>query len=171
MIITISGTTGAGKDTIGKKLSERTGLRIVSASLKKYAREEGIDVLQFSKKTNIQEYDKQLDEWQKKEAEKGNCIIISRLSAVLIAPKADLKIWLYAPEEERIRRIKNRDKKENASEYVRERDLESKERFKNTYGVDYTKQEHYDLCINTGKWTPENVVNIILKAMEETKND
>ncbi len=169
MIIAISGTTGSGKDTLAKELADRLGLRLVKGSLKEYAKREGEDVLEFVERENIIEYDKTLDQKLKKEASKGDCVIASRLSAAMIAPNADLRIWLDAPEEERARRIEKRDGIRNGLEYVRLRDKESRERFIKTYGIDYADLKYYDMYLNTAKWRPRQLADIVIKALEGMK--
>lgn len=172
MIITISGSAGSGKDTIGELLAKKLNLKVIKSTMKKYAEKKGIDILEFEKKyaQYTKEYDKKVDEWQRKEVVKGDCVLISMLSAYN-APNADLKIWLYCPEKERAKRIAKRDNipKEKALDYVRERDKIFRDRIKKIYGVDFWDPSLYDLRINTEKNNPKEVVEIILKEVEKCR--
>lgn len=174
MKITISGIALSGKDTTAKLLSEKTGMEVLFSTMKSYARAKGMDILDFEekvKKDDTGKYDFEMDSWQKEEvAKREDCILDSMLSAYNI-PEADVRVWLFAPLEERARRASNRDgiSPEEAKKYVENRDKIFRERIQKIYGFDWWNPMLYDICINTAKYRPEEVVGIIMKAMKELK--
>ncbi|MCD6229788.1 MAG: cytidylate kinase family protein [Candidatus Diapherotrites archaeon] len=168
MIVTISGNACSGKDSAAEIVSEKMNLKLLKSTMKTLAKENGFDdVLEFEKKhaSNSDEWDKMLDEWQKKEASKGNCVLVSMLSGINV-PEADLKVFLHAPLEERAKRVSKRDGVaiEKSVEYITNRDTVFKERIQEIYGVDFWEFSHYDLVINTQKWSAEQVSGIIVSA-------
>jgi cytidylate kinase len=169
VIVAISGNTGSGKDTAADLLAQRLGIRAVKGTLKTYAKEKGLDILEFERTVaaNSDEWDKKLDEWQRSEVAKGDCVLVSRLAA-FNAPGADLKVWLHAPEKVRAQRIAIRDSisERKSLAYVRSRDRTFRKRARKLYKFDPWDQRHYDLAINTAKWAPEEIVRIMLTALK-----
>ena len=170
MIITIAGLALSGKDTTAELLAEKTGFKLLKSTMKEFARKKNLDVLEFEKQyaEKTSQFDREMDEWQKRVvAEEKDCILTSQLSAVNI-PNAELKVWLYAPVEERAKRAVNRDNKtpEESAEYVKSRDKEFRERVKKVYGIDWWDLKYYDLVINSAKFKPEQVVKIILSTIK-----
>lgn len=168
MIIAVSGNAGSGKDTTGDLLGKKLGLRVVKATLKSYAREKKLDILDFEEALKSDRYDRELDAWQREEVAKGDCVLVSMLSAYN-APKADLRVWLHAPLETRAGRIAKRDNVPiaKAIEYVSGRDRTFRARIKKIYGFDWWSQDLYDLAINTGRWQSEDVANIIINSLKK----
>lgn len=139
MIITISGTPGAGDTTITEMLSEEIGYEVVEVGeiYKKLAKEKELDPEELWKEQEknpeeLKEFHKELDERQVKIAkEKKNLILNGKLSAFKVK-EADLKIFLTADLEERTRRIAMRNKigrkefaeKINKGEEVKEKPTE-----------------------------------------------
>lgn len=175
MIITISGVAVSGKDTIGNLLGEKLKLPVVKGTLKDYAKERGyeLDILEFERDYASEEMDNELDNWQKRQVKKHKkkgCILISMMSACNI-PKADLKVWLYAPAGERAKRAAKRDgiPKGRALSYINDRDEEFRKRMKRTYKVDWWDPALYDLVVNTGNWRVEDTVGVIMEAAKRKK--
>ena len=169
MITTISGNAASGKDTVAELLAKRLKIKLIRASLRVFAVEKGIDILDFEKTfTSDSDYwDKKLDEWQKEEVKKaGECILVSYLGAYHI-PGADLKIWLYADEQVRSQRIAQRDgiAKEKALAYLQERDEFFREKTKRIYGIDFWSPKLYDLRIDTSHLTPKEITAKMIERL------
>ncbi|MCD6403529.1 MAG: cytidylate kinase family protein [Candidatus Aenigmarchaeota archaeon] len=172
--ITISGKACAGKDTtsniLGKKL-EKYGFKVIKATLKTFAKEKGLDILEFEKiyAENSEEWDRKLDEWQREVVKKyKNCILVSMLAAYNV-PDAELKVFLTASEAERAKRAMKRDgiPKEKALEYIRERDRVFRKRIRRIYGIDPWDPKLYDVIIDNTNMTPEETVEKIMFELKE----
>lgn len=109
--------------------------------------------------------DRKLDEEQKKLArKKDNIILEGRLSGFLV--NADLKIWLKAPLKIRGERIAQREGKAvaKAMEETSEREECERERYLKYYNIDVKDLSVYDLVIDSSRWSPEEISEIVLKA-------
>lgn len=172
MVITISGNAGSGKDTIAELLAKKLKLKLIRGTMKSFAQEKGIDILDFEKKfaENSDDWDRKLDDWQKESVKKAkDCILVSMLAAYNI-PSADLKVWLDAKERVRAKRIGKRDKipSNEALFYLKERDRVTRERWKTLYKIDFWDPKFYDLRIDTSELTPEEIVKRIVRRLNES---
>lgn len=171
MIITISGTPGAGDTTTTELLAQQLGYKTVEIGeiQKKIARKEGLDSEELWEKQEenpheLAEFNKKLDHRQKEIARrKDNLIINGKLSAYHIR-KADLKIFLNADIKERAKRTLMREKigreqfaetveKEEKYQEPNEEELQKKikeirkrqkketEHWKKIYGFNYIKDK------------------------------
>lgn len=173
MIITISGNAGSGKDTVADLLAQKTGLKLIKSSLRIFAKEKDIDIMDFERDyTSDSDYwDRKIDEWQKEEVKKaGDCILASMLAALNI-PQADLKVWLDADDEVRAERVCNRDGHDSQKvlDYLQERDQFFRQKTKRIYGIDFWHPKYYDLRIDTSHLTPKAIVDKIIKKLNELK--
>lgn len=169
MIITISGPPGSGKSTLSKLLSTQLGLELISMGdiFRKMAEDRCMSLEEFGDlaKSN-DEIDRKLDESQKKIAEeKDNIILEGRLSGFLV--DADLKIWLKTSLETRAERIANRENKtvSSALDETSERAKCEADRYMNYYNIDVSDLSVYDLVIDSGKWNPDEITEIVAKAV------
>jgi len=170
LIITISGPPGSGKSTLSRSLSAKLGMELVSMGdvFRKCAENRcmGLDEYGLLAKSNG-DIDREIDEMQKKIAkEKDNIIIEGRLSGFLL--DADLKVWLKAPLEIRAARIANREGKPvpAAIAETSEREQCERERYIRYYDIDIGDLSVYDLVIDSGKCGPEEIQDIVAKAIE-----
>jgi cytidylate kinase len=108
---------------------------------------------------------------QRQLAEKeDNVIVEGRLSGWMI--KNAFKVWIYADPEIRYERIAKRERIELSkarAETKRREELE-KRRYKKFYSIDLDDISIYHLAINSGYFKPEEIVEIILKALELYKS-
>ncbi len=173
MIVTISGLIGSGKTTVAKAIAKRFNLRHVSAgeAFRELAKERGLSLLEFSK---LAERDKNIDiELDKKIVElakAGNVVVDGRLSGWLIKD-ADLRVFLKAPLEVRVKRVCKRENKnyDTALKEIVEREKSEAKRYKEIYGIDIKNIEIYDIVLNTALWQAEDVIEIIATAIEKLK--
>jgi len=94
-------------------------------------------------------------------------VVESRLSGYL-SYKNDIKaykIYLFASPNERSRRLKLRDNNVNKSDIIKRSRSELK-RYMVFYGIDYRDFSYYDLIINTDKYNPEEISQIIIKRIK-----
>lgn len=104
----------------------------------------------------------------RKIAEEGACVIVGRAANhVLWNYKNVLKVYLYAPEEYRIKNIQEMygDTKEQAYQHMHRSDKARASYYQNVSGYDWKNFNNYNLCIDVsiGK---EAVVNLIMEYME-----
>ena len=170
MKITISGPPGSGTTTVAKLLAEKLGFKLISAGeiFRKLAAERGMTLEEFSKYAESNpDIDFYIDKLQKEMAEKeDNVVVEGRLSGWMV--KDAFKVWIYASPEIRYRRIANREGKDIArvkNETKRREELE-KRRYKKFYSIDLDDVSIYHLAINSEHFKPEEIVEIILKALE-----
>ena len=99
-------------------------------------------------------------------AGEGNCVIVGRGSAYYLhdAPEA-FHVFLYAPFEDKVRRLQQRGKSEQeAMELAETVDLDRAAFIKQHFGVEWPAREYFHLMINT--WVgDECVAQTILNAM------
>jgi cytidylate kinase len=110
--------------------------------------------------------DRKLDEEQKTLAkEKDNIILEGRLSGFIV--DANFKVWLKAPLQVRAGRIAQREGKAvaKAMEETSEREDCERERYLRYYDIDIKDLSVYDLVIDSSKWSPEEISEIVAKAV------
>ncbi len=170
MKITISGPPGSGKSTLSKMLSAKLGLELVSMGdiFRKLATERCMSLDEFGTLAKCNdEIDRKLDDAQKKIAkEKDNIILEGRLSGFLV--DADLKVWLKAPLKIRAERIAKRENKtlSSAMKETSEREECERLRYLNYYKIDIRDLSVYDIVIDSTKLSPEEICEIVGKAVE-----
>ncbi len=170
MKITISGPPGSGTTTVARLLAEKLEFKLISAGeiFRKLAAERGMTLEEFSKYAESNpDIDFYIDRLQKDMAEKeDNVVVEGRLSGWMV--KNAFKVWIYASPEVRYRRIAQREGKDLArvkNETKRREELE-KRRYKKFYSIDLDDISIYHLAINSEHFKPEEIVEIILKALE-----
>ncbi len=170
MRVTISGPPGSGTTTVARLLAEKLGFKLISAGeiFRKLAADRGMTLEEFSKYAESNpDIDFYIDKLQKEMAEReDNVVVEGRLSGWMV--KDAFKVWIYASPEVRYRRIAQREGKDIArvkNETKRREELE-KRRYKKFYSIDLDDISIYHIAINSEHFKPEEIVEIILKALE-----
>ncbi len=169
MKITISGLPGAGTTTAAKIVSEKLGLKLISAGeiFRQLATQRGMTVEEFGRYAEEHpEIDTLIDRTQKEMAEKEkNAVVEGRLSGWMVKD-AELKVWIFADPEVRYQRIAKRENKDLSivRQETRTREEVEKRRYKKFYSIDLDDMSIYDLIINSGSFSPEEIAEIIITA-------
>ncbi|MDI9609899.1 MAG: AAA family ATPase [Archaeoglobales archaeon] len=170
MKITISGPPGSGKTTVAKLLSEKLKVKLISAGevFRQLAFDRGMGLEDFSRFAESNpEIDIMIDRVQRELAEKEKeAIVEGRLSGWMIRD-ADLKVYIFADPEVRYSRIAKREGKD-ISTVKRETKLREeieKRRYHKFYSIDLEDWRIYDLIINSSRFPPEKIVEMILVAI------
>ncbi|PSP97833.1 cytidylate kinase [Halobacteriales archaeon QS_4_70_19] len=172
LLITVSGPPGSGASSTSQALAEALGVQRVDGGevFRELAEERGMSLTQFSARADEKpEIDRLIDRRLQRVAEVWGAsnkgfVLESRLAGWLAGNRADLRVWLSAPEEVRVTRTEDREEMESE---MRVREVQEIGRFERAYGVDVTDTSFYDLSLNTSRWSRESVVEVILQAIEE----
>lgn len=172
LIITMSGSHGAGKSFYSKEVAKKFGLRRISAGkiFRKKATERNMSVEELSKLAeDDRRIDEQLDSYVVREAKKGGVVVDSLLSGWLLKDIAHIRICLKAPLNERVKRIARRDGKkyEDALKETNLRERSEKKRFREYYGIDIDDLSIYHLVIDTSLTNIKTIKQLIFNLIEE----
>src|SRR5262249_31573584 len=164
--ISINGSLGSGKTTVGRMIAERQAMEYHSTGLvqRNIAQAMGISTLELN---HIAETDRSIDERIdsifKSLAAKDGVVVDSRMAWHFLPDSFRVRL-IVSPEEaaDRVLRDTGRDAEKYASSLVAIRDIEArtiseKKRFQNTYSVDVTDLSNYDFVIDTEFLTPDAV--------------
>ena len=179
MIITISGTPGSGKSVVSKKLIQKLNYKEFSIGdiAKNLAREKGITINELNK---LAETDPSIDNYLDShftELAKSNenYVVVSRIAFNFI-PNS-FKIFLYVKPEIAAERIKKDNRKEENyitieefKEKVLQRIQSEETRYKHKYNINIYDKTNYDLWLDTGNLTVDEVVNTIIKEYNHWLN-
>jgi cytidylate kinase len=109
------------------------------------------------------------------EAKKGNIVVEGHLACWLLKDIADIKIYVTAPLNERIKRLMEREGKsfEEAKKEILAREKSNKKRYMEIYGINIDDLSPIDIMINTALFGIEDVAKIlifIIKSYLSKKN-
>lgn len=167
MIITISGLTGTGKDTLGEELEKLLGFRRVSPTFKDLAKKEGMTLIDFQKKAEKDKMiDIKFDDYLKEETSKHDSIVTTWLGPWIL--DADLKVYLFAPKKIRAKRVAQRDRitVEKALTHIDEKEKQNRTRYLKVYGIDILDTSNFDICLNSAKYKPSELAKIVVNAIQ-----
>ena len=172
LFITVSGTPGSGVTTLCRGLADALGCGYVSGGelFREIAEERGMSLSQLTAQAGeSEELDRALDRRLRTIAETWGTankgfILESRLAGWLAGNRADLRIWLDAPEEVRLERTEDRD--EMAAE-MQVREAVDAARYESYYGIDIEDRSIYDLALNSARWGESALLSLVLNAVRE----
>ena len=165
----ISGKSGCGNTTVSTLLSQKLGVKLINYTFRQLAAEKNMTLAQVIEAAkNDDSYDKYVDKHQVELALAEPCVLGSRL-AIWMLKEADLKVYLYASDETRARRVYNREggDLQAIKDFTAMRDREDTGRYKVFYGIDNNDYSFVDIIIDVNDKTPEEIVNIILDKLVE----
>jgi predicted cytidylate kinase len=171
--ITISGTPGSGKTTVSRLLEKKLGLKYVYSGdiFRDLAKKYNMSLEDFGKYCKKhREIDQQLDDYQLEMLKKGNVIVEGRIAG-WIAHRNNIpafKVLIDADIETRAKRVVNREKgdaKKRKKEIIT-RERSEAARYKKYYNIDLKDTSIYDVVIDSGSKTPEEIVDIIIKKIK-----
>ena len=101
-------------------------------------------------------------------ADKGNCVIVGRAAPYFLRERADvLRVFLYAPEEEKLRRITAQGRSKSEAQALRDRvDAERAAFVKKYYNKVWPQRNVYHLMVNTNEGD-DAVIETLLHKMEQ----
>ncbi len=180
MIITISGTPGSGKGTVGRMLAKKLHYRYYSIGniRRAMARERGMTLQQFNVYGERHGFtDTRVDNWQAKLGRTQDNFVVEGRTGFHFIPHS-VKVLFIADLHVAAKRIfKDRAHArqfEASTEYRTPRELEhglrnriasDTRRYRKYYGINIFLKRHYDLVIDTTNITPKQTSEKILSFL------
>jgi len=167
--IAISGKSGCGNTTVSTLLSEKLGVKLINYTFRQLAAEKGLTLAQVIEKAKTDDsFDVYVDNHQVELARAESCVLGSRL-AIWMLKEADLKVYLYASDDTRAKRILNREggDLQEIKDFTAMRDSEDSRRYLKLYQIDNNKYDFCDLIIDTANYNPGQIVSIILGELKD----
>ncbi|PSP76982.1 cytidylate kinase [Halobacteriales archaeon QS_1_68_20] len=171
MLITVSGPPGSGKSTTASGLAAALGVEHISGGdiFRELADERGYTPLEFNR---LAEEDDQIDRdldrrLRELAVERDDLVLESRLAGWLAGEHADFRVWLDAPLSVRAERIAEREDRavsDAHTETTARAESEAK-RYLEYYDIDIHDRSIYDLTLNTARWGPDEIVDVLVDAI------
>ncbi len=177
MLITISGPAGSGKSTVATGLAETLGYKHVSGGdiFRELADERGLTPLELNRRAEEDEsIDRDLDRRQRELAATSDDLVLeSRLAGWMAGDHADFRVWLDAPLDVRVARIADREDKsvETARRETVQRAASEALRYEEYYNIDIETFDIYDLSLNTARFSPDSVLDVVETAIKAYNPD
>ena len=176
MIITIGGTPGSGKSTIGRMLATRLNIPFFSMGdiRREFAKQHGITLAELNRLSETDpESDRLVDEFQAGLAQKHESFVVdSRLGwhflpdSVKIFLKTDLRVAAKRIFDQQ-RAEEQWDSIEHGVREMEAREASDKKRYATLYNIDHTDISNYDLIIDGTTMTPLEKLEVILLYLKE----
>ncbi len=172
--ITISGLPGSGTSTVADLLHKKLGFRYVNVGniFREMADKHKMGLQEFEEYCESNpKIDIELDRKQESILKKGDVILEGRLSGWMAHIKKipSIKIWLDCNEDERVKRLINREGGDffEKKREMRERQESEKRRYLKFYGIDLDDKSIYDIVIDTTDMKPEHIVEKIINELKK----
>ncbi len=165
-VIVVSGAPGSGKTTYARRLSRDLGLRYFTTGsiFRNLASKLGLSLEELSKRAEEDpSIDISIDISVVSLAMEGGVVIDSHLAAWVLSGIADVSILVKAHPAVRIKRIAKREGR-SIDDVIFEttlREASQYKRFLEYYGYDILDYSVFDLIIDTGTLTPDQVYKVI----------
>jgi len=169
--VAISGKSGCGNTTVSSLLAKNLGIKMINYTFRSLAEETGFSLAEIIEKAKTDDsYDKNVDTRQVQLAMEDSCVLGSRL-AIWMLKEADLKVYLFADDDVRAKRILNREKGdlEEIKRFTQMRDNEDTNRYKRLYNIDNNDYSFCDLFVDTNNYNPDQIVELIIQKLLEKK--
>lgn len=172
LFITVSGPPGSGVTTLCEGLAERLDCGYVSGGevFREMAADRDMTLTQLvAAAGEDDEIDRALDRRLRTIAEEWGAankafIMESRLAGWIAGNRADMRIWLDAPED--VRADRTTDREEMRAE-MQVREVIEADRFETYYDVDLDDHSIYDLALNTARFEPAGTLAVVLSAIRQ----
>lgn len=167
MIVTLSGTPGAGKDEIGRLLASRLSFKLYSIGQmrKEMALQSGMSLEELDVNEDAWT-DQEIDDFQEElGATMDNIVVVSRIGFYFI-PNA-FKIFLKCSLEAAAARLAGteQDATETRSELERMQIADEK-RYRKYYGLKIDEIRHYDLVLDVSSMSHERAARVLCAALD-----
>jgi radical S-adenosyl methionine domain-containing protein 2 len=168
--ITLSGYVASGKSTIGQLLANYLQYEFISIGNKtrEYAESKGYSISEFQKICLANPHlDKQIDTNFAQACNLSESLIIDyRLGFKFI--KNAYHIFLNISEKSAINRLIKNKRISESHETLKERNDSFRKQFLNSYGVDYTLSQNYDLIVNVDEFnSKEEILDFIISQIKK----
>ena len=174
MTITISGNPGSGKSTVAELLEKKLGINYVYSGMvfRELAEKYDMTLEEFGKYCEENsDIDKEIDDRQLEILKKGNIILEGRLAGWLAHSNniSAFKVAIIADIDIRAKRIVNREKGniETRKKEILERERSENIRYKKYYNFDQKDTSIYDIVIDSGNKSPQEIVDIIIQKLDK----
>ena len=180
MIISIGGTPGSGKSSVGKILSQKLGMKryYMGQILRDIAKDKGLTIQQYLKTgEDDPSVDKDIDTFQKELGVRQDNFIIEGRTSFLMIPHS-VKIFLKTDIDTAAKRIfkdiqsdpgaRNEGEPisiEHTKEQILKRMRTDTIRYRKYYSIDVFDQKHFDIVIDTTDITPEQISSTIIEKI------
>ena len=182
MIISIGGTPGSGKSTVGKILAKHFNLKryYIGQIMRDIAKEKGMTIREYLESgEDDPSVDREVDEYQKKLGETEDNFLIEGRTSFQMIPKS-IKIFIYTDLDTGAERIykdlkeNSKDRNEGKFKNVEEVKCETekrittdKKRYKKYYNVDVFDKKNYDISIDSSSIDADKVTDNIIKEIQK----
>lgn len=180
MIITIARSYGSGGKEIGRALAKELGIGYYGRELFEISEGDGGRAYEGGDESMHTSSLEETDELFKRQsalirdiASREECVIVGRCADFILKDRDDvIKVYLYAPQRECMRRVIRLYElnPEDAKELIRSMNKTRGDYYLHNTGLDWYNPLHYDICLSTAGLGTEKCVEIIKAYIEKRFN-